>query len=33
MFAAFFVFSPRVKAGNISSCLVIITDQLLIKIK
>ena len=26
-------FFPRVKAGNISSCLVIITDQLLIKIK
>ena len=26
-------FFPIVKAGNISSCLVIITDQLLIKIK
>ena len=28
-----FFFFPRVKAGNVSSCLVIITDQLLIKIK
>ena len=33
VFAAFFLFFPRVKAGNVSSCLVIITDQLLIKIK
>lgn len=31
--ALFFLFFLRVKAGNVSSRLVIITDQLLIKIK
>lgn len=31
--SAALVFFPRVKAGNVSSCLVIITDQLLVTIK